>query len=138
MLRLKRIFYLNKEGYNLYKVTLLRFCLQFKYLTITYSGGERACLAHFDFFWCIQYLYVLVYNKMHPNIWIDFKKLMRNFLLVKVRRISQINSFRGTMCGNSERGHGIILHVGGVQPHDPEMLSLKSSRQAIYRTIPWS
>ena len=138
MLRLKRIFYLNEEGYNLYTVTLLRFRLQFKYLTITYSGGERACLAHFDFFWCIQYLYVLVYNKMHPNIWIDFKKLMRNFLLVKVRRISQINSFRGTMWGNSERGHGIILHVGGLQPHDPEMLSLKSSRQAIYRTIPWS
>ena len=75
---------------------------------------------------------------MHPNIWIDFKKLIRNFLLVKVRRTSQINSFRGTMWGNSERGHGIILHVGGVQPHDPQMLSLKSSRQAIYRTIPWS
>ena len=75
---------------------------------------------------------------MRPNIWIDFKKLMRNFLLVKVRRISQINSFRGTMWGNSERVHGIVLHVGGVQPHDPQMLGLKSSRQAIYRTIPWS
>ena len=63
MLRLKRIFYLNEEGYNLYKITLLRFCLQFKYLTITYSGGERACLAHFDFFFGVynicMYLYII-------------------------------------------------------------------------------